>query len=221
MDNHLLVVSKPAGQLIQGDRTGDVDLLSDAKSFIKREFDKPGAVYVGLVHRIDRPASGVVVLARTSKAASRLSDQFRNRSVSKHYVALVEGNLRGSGHCVGHIAKIDERPKLVGPNTTGAKEARLSWRAMPAFSGRSIVDVDLDTGRAHQIRLQLADLGHPIVGDLRHGAKSEFDGRNLALHAYRIRFDHPTQKTPVVVVDLPNHWDSGTRRLIDEFLTSV
>lgn len=218
LDNHLLVVSKPAGQLVQGDRTGDRDLLTEAKEFVKRKYDKPGAVYLGLVHRLDRPASGVIVFARTSKAAGRLSGQFKNRTVSKRYVALVEGRLQGSGTCEGYIAKIHERPKIVEANVQGAKHARLAWRATACDRSTSLVDVDLHTGRPHQIRLQLSEMGHPIVGDLRYGAATEFDGKNLALHSYSLALDHPTRKNRMSFTDTPREWGESLVEALDSFL---
>lgn len=214
LDNHLLVVSKRRGVLVQGDVTGDMDLLSQARDFLKHRFNKPGNVFVGLVHRIDRPASGIVVLARTSKAADRLSSQFRERTIRKIYVAIVEGQLSGEGACKGYIVKEDRHPKLVPADVPGAKFASLSWRACPVSSQRSVVSVDLHTGRPHQIRLQLSDLGHPIVGDLRHGAQSEFDGRNLALHASEIVFKHPTRDERVHVSDPPENWGADIEAAI-------
>ncbi len=201
LDNHLLAVGKPAGLLVQADRTGDPDLLTLGKAFLKERFDKPGNVFLGLVHRLDRPVSGVVVLARTSKAASRLSDQFRRRVPEKRYLALVEGRLSGQGTREDWLAKVDRHVRVVKPGHPQGKRAELRWQALASErtpSGvLSLVEVTLLTGRAHQIRVQLAALGHPIRGDLRYGAGREFDGRNLALHSYRLDIEHPTKREPM------------------------
>ncbi len=196
-DNHLLVVNKPAGVLSQADRTGDDDMLSQGKRHIQEAFNKPGNVYLGLVHRLDRPVSGVMVFGRTSKAADRLSKAFRVREVEKRYIAAVEGALAGFGEREDWLVKENERVRIVNADYPGAKRAALRWRSINSQNDRSLVEVELLTGRAHQVRIQLAALGHPILGDLRYGAHNEFDGRNLALHAYSLRFEHPVQKEPL------------------------
>lgn len=193
VDNHLLVVNKPAGVLVQADRTGDLDLLTMGKAYLKDRFDKPGNVFLGLVHRLDRPASGVMVFARTSKAAARLSEQFRQRTVEKRYVAMVEGILEGGDIERGRIVSDDASVRLSGVTGEG-KAAELQWRSIATESERTLVDIQLKTGRKHQIRVQLAELGHPILGDFRYGATQELDGKNLALHCYRLGVRHPTAK---------------------------
>lgn len=207
LDNHLLVVHKPAGLLVQADATGDPDLLTLGKAFLKSTFDKPGNVFLGLVHRLDRPVSGVVVLARTSKAAARLSDQFRRRAPDKRYLALVEGRLEGEGRREDWLAKIDRHVRVVAPGHPQGKRAELRWQALATERRKdgdvSLVEVELVTGRAHQIRVQLDALGHPILGDLRYGATREFDGRNLALHSYRLEVEHPTKREPMTFTALP------------------
>lgn len=215
LDNHLLAVDKPAGMLVQGDRTGDDDLVTLAKAFLKRRFDKPGNVFVGLVHRLDRPTSGVVVLARTSKAAGRLSEQFRRRSVEKRYLAVVEGRLQGGGERTDWLAKGEGGgARLVEEGAEGAQRAALRWRALAASGPRTLVEVDLLTGRKHQIRVQLAGLGAPILGDLRYGSRTPFTGgRGIALHAHRLVVEHPTQREPVALeAPPPPAW----RGLFDE-----
>ena len=205
LDNHLLVVDKPAGMLSQGDRTGDLDLVTWAKAFLKAEFDKPGNVFVGLVHRLDRPVSGVVVLARTSKAAGRLSDQFRRRTVDKRYLAIVEGRLDGGGTATDWLRKEEGGTvRRVAQGAEGAKKARLVWRALASDGRHSLVEVELLTGRAHQVRVQLAGLGAPVAGDLRYGASAPLgDGRGIALHAARLTVEHPTLREPVATVSAP------------------
>jgi len=196
-DNHLLVVVKPAGVLSQADRTGDDDLLTQGKRYIKQEFNKPGNVFLGLVHRLDRPVSGVMVFARTSKAADRLSCAFRERTVEKCYIAVVEGELEGSGEREDWLVKEHGRVRRVEASHPRSKRAVLRWNSRSNENGRSLVEVNLLTGRPHQVRVQLTALGHPILGDLRYGAKNEFDGRNLALHAYSLGFEHPVRKEPM------------------------
>lgn len=197
LDNRLLVVVKPAGLLAQADRTGDPDLLSLGKAYLKSRFDRPGDVFLGLVHRLDRPVSGVMVLARTSKAAARLTQAFRERRVEKRYLAVVEGRLTGEGERTDWLVKAKGHVRAVAAGTPGAKEAVLRWKALAVEGRRSLVEVELLTGRAHQVRVQLAALGAPILGDLRYGAKEELDGRNLALHAYRLAFEHPVRREPM------------------------
>lgn len=196
-DNHLLVVVKPAGVLSQADKTGDLDLLTLGKAFIKKEFNKPGNVFLGLVHRLDRPVSGVMVFARTSKAADRLSKAFRERNVQKRYIAIVEGELVGTGRCVDWLVKEEGRVRVVDSSYPKAKRAELIWTAVESDKNQTLVEVELMTGRPHQIRVQLSNLGYPILGDFRYGANQTFDGRNLALHAYGLVFEHPVQREPL------------------------
>ncbi|PAP77648.1 RluA family pseudouridine synthase [Rubrivirga marina] len=206
LDNHLLAVSKPPGLLTQADRTGDPDLVSLAKAYLKERFDKPGNVFVGLVHRLDRPASGVMMLARTSKAASRLSDQFRRRVPQKRYLAVVEGDPGDGGAWTERVDAIDKGgggSVDVVPVGEGQRAA-LRYRTLARDSARSLVEVELLTGRKHQIRAQLAELGAPILGDFRYGNQTPFaDGRGVALHAYRLVVEHPTKREPVTVVAPP------------------
>lgn len=219
-DNHLLVVNKAPGMLSQADRTGDMDMVTLAKMYVARTRGKTGAVYMGLVHRLDRPAGGVMVLARTSKAAARLSKQFRERSATKEYEALVEGRLAGEGTWEDRLEKRDGHVRVV---TTGGKEARLTWRAVETFevgsgggsdggtgSGAQVltrIHIALDTGRAHQIRVQCAERGHPILGDFRYGSTNELDGKNLALHARRLALEHPVKREQMTFeAPLPRTW---------------
>ncbi|MDT0630882.1 RluA family pseudouridine synthase [Rubrivirga litoralis] len=209
LDNHLLVVSKPPGLLAQGDATGDADLVTLAKAYLKERFDKPGNVFVGLVHRLDRPTSGVVALARTSKAASRLSDQFRRRAVQKRYLAVVDGRLNGAGRREDWLSSAGGAVAVVAEGAPGAKRAALSWRVLASRADRTLVDVDLETGRKHQIRVQLAALGAPVLGDFRYGNRTPFaGGRGIALHAYRLTLEHPTRREPLTfTAPPPPAWD--------------
>ena len=217
VDNHLLVVNKPAGVLVQADRTGDPDLLTMGKAYLKEKFDKPGNVFLGLVHRLDRPASGVMVFARTSKGAARLSEQFRQRSVEKRYLAVVEGVLRGGGIERDDIVVENESVRIADSDgASEGKSAELQWRSIDTEDDQTLVDIQLKTGRKHQIRLQLAALGHAILGDFRYGATRELDGKNLALHCYRLGFYHPTRKEWMVFNAAPSwggRFDKAIRRV--------
>ncbi|MDA0744929.1 MAG: RNA pseudouridine synthase [bacterium] len=192
VDNHLLAVHKPSGVLVQGDRTGDRTLLEHAKAYVKVAFNKPGNVFLGLVHRLDRPTSGVVVFARTSKAASRLSEQFRSRQVKKVYWALVEGRTAPEGKLVDRVVRNGPTSQISdGPD---GQEAALSFRCLGYHNGVSWVEVDLQTGRHHQIRVQFAHQGHPVLGDFRYGSKTPVPGQALGLLARSLTLIHPTQK---------------------------
>jgi RluA family pseudouridine synthase len=207
MDNHLLVVNKQQGLLAQADETGDIDLVTLAKEHLKKKFNKPGNVFVGLVHRLDRPASGVMVLARTSKAASRLSAQFRDDLPKKRYFAMVEGDCEGEGVCKNYLVKRDKKVRVTSKNTPSAQYAELSWKAVAWKSGVTLVEVLLKTGRPHQIRAQLSRMGFPILGDFKYGAKRELDGKNLALHCFFLSFSHPVKdETMKWVARPPRSW---------------
>lgn len=217
-DNHLLVVVKPAGLLAQADRTGDPDVLTLAKAYVKQAYAKPGDVYLGLVHRLDRPVSGLMVLARTSKAAARLSAGFRERTVSKDYFALVEGRLTGAGTRVDWLRKRDEHVEIVAETAEGAQRAALGWEAVAHDGARTLVAVALETGRPHQIRVQLAALGHPIAGDRRYGGRAPWRPGAIALHSYRLAVEHPTQRVPVVFTAEPVGWPPAFARAIRAWL---
>ena len=199
LDNHLFVVCKPPGMLAQADHTGDLDVLTWGKSFLREQFDKPGDVFLGLVHRLDRPASGVMVLARTSKAARRLSAQFRERLADKRYLAVVEGEAETWGTCIDYVKK-EQHPgggfsvTTTGPDDPDGKRAELTYQRLACEGGLSLLLVRLGTGRSHQIRVQLAARGWPLLGDSRYGARRVLDGRNIALHSYLLRVEHPTRR---------------------------
>ncbi len=203
----MLAVSKPAGLLSQGDRTGDDTVVMLAKTYLKNRYHKPGNVYLGLVHRLDRPVSGVMILAKTSKAARRLSAVFQQRRPKKLYLALAEGRLAGQGQWEDALVKVKGKAHIVPRSHPGAKDTLLSWRALVRVRGCTLTVVQLHTGRAHQIRCQLAHRGYPILGDKRYGARRTFDGRNLALHSYRLVVPHPVLAEPVsVTAPLPETW---------------
>ena len=207
-DNHLLAVYKPSGLLVQGDRTGDVCLLDLGKRWLKARYHKPGNVFLAMVHRLDRPVAGVVLLARTSKAAGRLSRQFRERTVEKRYLAVVSGRVAGvSGRMIDHIER-RERVSLVVPvPTEKSQEARLRYSVLARNHEKSLLQVALETGRRHQIRIQLAHLGHPILGDLRYGAGTPLPDRQIALLAHSLSVDHPTRNNRLLLTSpIPLQW---------------
>ncbi len=209
LDNHLLALYKPAGLLVQGDETEDVCLLDLAKNWLKAKYEKPGRVFLGVVHRLDRPVAGVLLFARTSKAAARLSEQFRTGTVRKCYLAVVEGRVRGGGGMLVHrLERRDNRSsRILGESAGTGQEARLSYRVLDTSPSRSLLEVSLETGRRHQIRAQLAHIGHPIVGDLRYGAPAPLPSAQIALLARELTVRHPTLKTDLTLHSpLPRGW---------------
>jgi len=207
-DNHLLVLYKPAGLLVQGDQTGDVCLLDLGKSWLKERYRKPGAVFLGMVHRLDRPVAGVTVFARTSKAAGRLSAQFRSRQARKLYLAVLEGTPpRESETLVHRVERRGDRSSRVAPQAGQGQEARLSYRLLGSSGPVSLVEVRLETGRRHQIRVQFSHLGCPVLGDLRYGARNPLPGKQIALLAWRLLLEHPTRREPLLFESpIPDGW---------------
>ncbi|HWR23245.1 MAG TPA: pseudouridine synthase [Feifaniaceae bacterium] len=193
-DNHLLVVVKPPNLPVQADSSGDDDLLSILKRYVKEKYEKPGDAYLGLCHRLDRPVGGVMVFARTSKAASRLAEQFKGRGAKKRYAAVVEGNAPQSGALVSYLRETEgvKRVEALSSPAPGAKEAKLSFIKLAEQGGYSLLDIELLTGRKHQIRAQLAAAGYPIRSDQRYHP-SPARGQ-IALWAYELSLEHPTRK---------------------------
>ncbi len=207
-DNHCIAVYKSAGVLVQGDETGDESLLDAVRAFLKERGGKPGSAFVGLVHRLDRPASGIVLFAKTSKGAARLSAQFRERTVRKTYHVLVEGHLvPPAGELVHRLAKDDtRRVAVVSPD---GDEARLAYETVAAGPRSSLVRVALETGRFHQIRAQLAAAGCPVVGDVKYGAVASLPDRAVALCATELSFTTATTNEMVTLtVPYPASWDA-------------
>lgn len=209
-DNHCLAVDKPAGLLTMGDHTGQITLVDLAREYLREKYQKPGNVFVGVVHRIDRPVSGVVLFARTSKSASRLSEQFRRRTPQKTYLALVEGNVPvPSGQLRDRISK-DHAKNLVSivGNDQPGQDCALNFVRLQRRGGLSLLDIQLLTGRSHQIRVQLAARDWPILGDRKYGSSKGVD-QFIALHAASLTFEHPTTHEPLTVTSpLPPHWRS-------------
>lgn len=197
-DNHLLVANKPANLLSQGDHTGDACLLDLAKAYIKEKYQKPGNVFLELVHRLDRPTSGILCMARTSKALERLQEQFRKRTVEKFYFALVEPAPDREQAYLEHYHWKDRSLNRVfiwdQANQADAVKVRMEYRTIGAIKGMAVLQIKLHTGKSHQIRAQLAHIGSPIVGDEKYGVRSDSEfTRSLALHACELRIDHPVR----------------------------
>ena len=194
-DNHIIVALKPAGVLSQSDGTGAPDMLTVLKAYIKEKYSKPGEVYLGLVHRLDRPVSGVMVFARTSKAASRLSEQIRMRKVEKIYRCVVKGILEGEGRLENFISKDEDKNivTVIDKEKPGYKASYLDYRALASKDGLTMVEVKLGTGRSHQIRAQMAHTGYPLIGDQKYGDKDK-RCKDIALEAYKLSFEHPVKR---------------------------
>ena len=190
-DNHLLVVVKPVNMPVCEDSSGDLDLLSYLKNYLKEKYNKPGNVYLGLIHRLDRPVGGIMVFAKTSKCASRLSEQVRVGSLHKKYYAVVCGNLSGSGVFKDKLLK-DSRTNMVTVDSRG-KDSSLEYNVVSNKNGYSLVDINLITGRSHQIRVQFSSRGYPLFGDQRYN-KNASVGEQIALFSYSLSFYHPVSK---------------------------
>jgi 23S rRNA pseudouridine1911/1915/1917 synthase len=194
-DNHVLALYKPAGLLVQGDITGDISLLELGKAWLKERHKKPGNVFLGMVHRLDRPVAGVMLFARTSKAARRLSDQFRKGTIAKTYLAILQGRpAQDSGKLVNLIERGEGRSSFISKDPSKAQQARLSFTVIETIGSKTLIKVILETGRKHQIRLQFAHIGCPIEGDIRYGADAPLPSGQIALLASSIAVDHPTTK---------------------------
>ena len=214
-DNHIIVVEKKPNIPSQSDKTGDIDMLTLVKQYIKEKYNKPGNVYVGLVHRLDRPVGGLMVFAKTSKAASRLSNQVREKTIKKQYLAVVDGKFKENKGMLENYLYKDERnnvSKVVDKNKKGAKLAKLDYEVLGYKPDKnlSLVKIDLHTGRHHQIRVQLSNFGHSIFGDQKYGTRGK--GKQIALWAYNLQIEHPISKEKMNFKLLPENkgtwkWD--------------
>jgi len=216
-DNHLLVVAKPAGLPSVPDSSGDESLLDRAKAWVKAHYQKPGAVFLGVVQRLDRPVSGALVFARTSKAAARLAEALREQRAHKVYWALAEGEPQAAeGELVQWLWKDEERNKVhvCGRGRDGAREARTRWRVLARAAGRTLYEFRPASGRPHQLRVAAATLGTPLCGDLKYGARTALADQSIALHARELGFEHPTSGERVqCVAELPAlaDWEPARR----------
>ncbi len=205
-DNHIIVVEKKPNIPSQSDKTGDIDMLTLVKDYIKEKYKKPGNVYLGLVHRLDRPVGGIMIFAKTSKAASRLSNQVREKIFKKKYLAVVDGKFeKDQGTLEDYLYK-DERhnmSKVVKKEKKNSKLAKLDYKVLKynQVKDLSLVEINLHTGRHHQIRVQLSNFGHSIFGDQKYGTRGK--GKQIALWAYELTIIHPVTKEELTFKDLP------------------
>lgn len=202
-DNHLIAVNKPFGIPVQPDKSGDTSLLDYMKAFIKEEYNKPGEVYLGLIHRIDRPVSGVVIFAKTSKALTRMNNIFRTRDVKKTYWAITKGKpTTESGSLTHYMIKNEEKnsSKAYNSEKKGSKKAVLNYKLKARIGEKILLEVNLQSGRHHQIRAQLAKVELNIIGDIRYGYRRPNKDRSICLHSRRLEFIHPVKKEPVVII---------------------
>ena len=205
-DNHLIVINKKAGTLVQGDKSGDTPLNELVKNYIKVKYNKPGEVFLGTVHRLDRPTSGIVLFARTSKALGRMNELFKSKNIRKTYWAVTEKPPAAkSAVRVDFLWKNEKQNKsyIKSEKTAGAKKAELSYKLVGQGNNYSFIEVKPVTGRHHQIRVQLSNIGCIIKGDLKYGAKRSNKDASIHLHARKLEFTHPVKKEPVTIIAPP------------------
>ena len=210
IDNHLIAVTKPAGLLTQPDRNTDESLIDQTRQWIKEKYNKPNNIFLGLVHRLDRNVSGVVLFARTSKAASRLSKQFREGTPKKHYRAIVLGKLKEEHNTLVHYLRKEKslRATVFPRETPTAKRSELSYEVINSLEKKSLLEVSLSTGRFHQIRAQMAFIGHPIIGDVKYGAPEPLPNQEIALYAHKLVFSHPVSNEEITLTaPEPKTWE--------------
>ena len=210
IDNHLIAVTKPAGLLTQPDHNTDESLIDQTRQWIKEKYNKPNNIFLGLVHRLDRNVSGVVLFARTSKAASRLSKQFREGTPKKHYRAIVLGKLKEEHTTLVHYLRKEKslRATVFPRETPTAKRSELSYEVINALENKSLLEVSLSTGRFHQIRAQMAFIGHPIIGDVKYGAPEPLPNQEIALYAHKLVFSHPISNEEITLTaPEPKTWE--------------
>lgn len=210
IDNHLIAVTKPAGLLTQPDRNTDESLIDQTRQWIKEKYNKPNNIFLGLVHRLDRNVSGVVLFARTSKAASRLSKQFREGTPKKHYRAIVLGKLKEEHTTLVHYLRKEKslRATVFPRETPTAKRSELSYKVINSLENKSLLEVSLSTGRFHQIRAQMAFIGHPIIGDVKYGAPEPLPNQEIALYAHKLVFSHPVSNEEITLTaPEPKTWE--------------
>lgn len=202
-DNHIIAVNKACGEIVQGDKTGDRPLSEEVKQYLKEAYAKKGNVFCGVCHRLDRPVSGIVLFAKTSKSLSRLNDMLRSHDIKKSYWAIVKGVPPEDAMTLKAYLKRNEKQNksyAYDAPAPGAKEAELSFKTIARGDNYTLLEVDLKTGRHHQIRCQLAHIGCPIKGDLKYGAPRSNPDGGISLHARKVEFIHPVKKTPITIV---------------------
>ena len=209
-DNHLLVVEKPVNILSQGDDTNDKDMVNLLKDYVKVKYNKPGNVFIGLVHRLDRPVGGVMVFAKTSKAASRLSEQVRSKTLKKTYRAVINGNMKKEEDTLKDYLYKNKKTNMVSvvnKKHKEAKDAELSYKTLGKKDKFSLVEIDLKTGRPHQIRVQFSSRNHPLFGDQRYGQDVNKKGDQISLWSYKLEIVHPTTKEKMeFICEPPNKY---------------
>ncbi len=196
-DNHLIVMTKKAGELVQGDQTGDIPLAESIKAYLKKKYNKPGAAYLGVVHRLDRPTSGVILFAKTSKALRRLNEQFKNRIPKKKYWAIVTKEFADQKGTLSHWMTRNtkqNKSKAHIKEVPNSKLAKLQYQRVKDFDHYCLLEINLETGRHHQIRAQLSAMGFPIKGDLKYGASRSNKDGSISLHARLLEIEHPVTK---------------------------
>ncbi len=201
-DNHIIIINKLPGEIVQGDKTGDEPLSETIKKYLKEKYNKPGNVFCGVVHRIDRPVGGVVIFAKTSKALTRLNDMLRNGDIHKTYWALVEGHLKENEGTLTNYLVTDGRVNktfVASENDRDAKKSVLNYHTIAKGDRYTLLEISLLTGRKHQIRCQLSSIGHPIKGDLKYGAKRSNPNGGISLLARKIEFVHPVSKQKISI----------------------
>ena len=207
-DNHLLIVNKKSGDIVQADKTGDKPLSEVVKEYIKEKYNKPGEVFLGVIHRLDRPTSGIIIFARTSKALERLNKMLRERNVSKTYWAVIKNNPKNTKDTLIHFLKKNpnnNKSTVFKKEAEGSKKAILHYTIIKNLKNYSLLEIDLETGRHHQIRAQLSFIGSPIKGDLKYGASRSNKDGSIHLHARKINFTHPVSKKIITIIaPVPN-----------------
>ena len=200
-DNHLIAVNKKSGDIVQGDKTGDTPLSDFVKEYIKKKYNKPGEVFLGTIHRLDRPTSGIVLYARTSKALSRMNEQFRNKEVQKTYLAVVD-NIppNNAGTLDNYLQKNQKQNKSYVTKNSGGKHAVLDYKLLKKLDNFYLLEIKPQTGRHHQIRVQLANIGCIIKGDLKYGAKRSNKDASIHLLAQKLEFVHPVKKENITII---------------------
>ncbi|MFY8022331.1 MAG: RluA family pseudouridine synthase [Bacteroidia bacterium] len=201
-DNHLIAAYKKSGQTVQPEPGKPLSLEEEVKEYIRIKYNKPGAVFLGVIHRLDMPVNGIVLFARTSKALVRMNESFQQRAITKKYLSLVEGRPPSAAASLKHWLKTDDKrnfTKAFENPVNNALEARLKYKVLKSSKDQSLLEIDLETGRKHQIRAQLSAMGCPILGDVKYGASKPLKDFSIALQAFYLSFQHPVQDVPVII----------------------
>lgn len=205
-DNHLIIINKNPSEIVQGDKTGDVPLVEKIKDYLREKYHKPGNIFAGLVHRLDRPVSGCLIFAKTDKALSRMNQMLQKREMKKIYWAVVKNKPpQESGKLLNYLRKNEKQNKsyVVKPDTAGASKAELDYRLIASSQNYHLLEIELHSGKHHQIRVQLAHMGCPVKGDLKYGfPRSNPDG-SISLHARMLEFIHPVKKEKITIIAEP------------------